>query len=134
VNSALGLDFFTCYVQRDSPWFVEYENGGVTPTSLASINDTLRLIRYSNRLLTTDSFTSHNAQLLRDDFVLVLSRDLKESILHPGANPRVVANHPACAPCNYQERQDFDRCVAGYRYCIAFENERFVREIADAFR
>lgn len=134
VDEALGPDFFTCYVQRDSPWFVDYEAHGVSPTSLSSINDTLRIIRYSDKLLTTDSFTSHVAQLLRDNFTLVLSRDLKESILHPAANPRVVANHPPCAPCNYQERADFDRCVAGYRYCIAFESERFVREIADSFR
>ena len=134
IDGALGPNFFTCYVQQDSPWFVDYENRGVRPTSLSDINDTFRIIRYADKLLTTDSFTSHVAQLLRDDFVLVLSRDMKESILHPGANPRIVANHPPCAPCNYQERQDFDRCVAGYSNCIAFESEPFVRAIADALR
>lgn len=134
VDAQLGPDFFTCYVQRDSPWFVDYETQAVNPTSLDDVNDTFRIIRYASKLLTTDSFTSHVAQLLRDDFTLVLSRDMKESIVHPGANPRIVANHPPCAPCNYQERYHFDRCVAGYRYCLAFENERFVREIADSLR
>lgn len=134
IDRLLGGDFFTCYVQKDSPWYAEYENGGVKPQSLSDIKDTFRIIKYSKNLLTTDSFTSHVAQLLRDDFVLVLSRDMKESILHPGANPRIVANHPACAPCNYQERQDFDYCLAGYRHCIAFENDDFVRRIADCFR
>lgn len=134
VDKQLGGDFFTCYIQKDSPWYPEYENGGVQPQSLSDIKDTFRIIKYSKNLLTTDSFTSHVAQLLRDDFVLVLSRDMKESILHPGATPRIVSNHPACAPCNYQERQDFRYCVAGYAHCIAFDDEAFVRRIADCFR
>lgn len=134
IERQLGRDFFTCYVQQDSPWFAEYENAGVQPQSLSDIKDTFRIIKYAKNLMTTDSFTSHVAQLLRDDFVLVLSRDMKESIMHPGATPKVVANHPACAPCNYQERQDFKHCVAGYTHCIAFDDEAFVRRIADCFR
>lgn len=133
VDRLLGGNFFTCYIQRDSPWYVQYENGGVQPQSLSDIKDTFRIIKYSRNLLTTDSFTSHLAQLLRDDFVLVLSRDMKESILHPGATPKIVANHPACAPCNYQERQDFSHCVAGYKHCIAFEDQAFIRLIANCF-
>ncbi|UZW55081.1 glycosyltransferase [Sphingobium sp. JS3065] len=133
INSLLGNNFFECYVQKDSPWFPVYENSGLNPHSLDDIKDTFRIIKYSKNLLTTDSFTSHVAQLLRDDFTLVLSRDMKESICHPGADPMIVANHPACAPCNYQERQDFERCVAGYEHCIAFENEAFVSRIAACF-
>jgi hypothetical protein len=71
---------------------------------------------------------------MRDDFVLVLSRDLREGIVHPGANPTVIANHPACAPCNYQERYHFDRCVAGYPYCIAFSNGLFINNICESFQ
>lgn len=133
VDKLLGGNFFTCYIQKDSPWYAQYENAGVQPQHLSDIKDTFRIIKYSKNLLTTDSFTSHVAQLLRDDFVLVLSRDMKESILHPGATPKIVANHPACAPCNYQERQDFSHCVAGYKQCIAFEDEAFIRLIAISF-
>jgi hypothetical protein len=133
IDSRLGGDFFTCYVQNDSPWWGDYEVNGVSPTHLSDVKDTFRHIKYAKNLLTTDSFTSHLAQMLRDDFVLVLSRDLREGVVHPGANPVIIANHPACAPCNYQERSNFDRCVAGYRYCIAFENSAFVRDIAGAF-
>ena len=82
----------------------------------------MRHIKYARRLLTTDSFTSHVAQLLRDDFVLVLNRDLREGVVHPGADPVVVGNHAACAPCNYQERHEFKCCVAGYQYCIALRS------------
>ncbi len=134
IDERLGGDVFTCFVQKDSPWWGDFEVNSVTPQSLDDIKDTLRHIKYARRLLTTDSFTSHVAQLLRDDFVLVLSRDLREGVVHPGANPVVVANHPACAPCNYQERHEFDRCVAGYPYCIAFESPAFVEEIAEAVR
>jgi glycosyltransferase involved in cell wall biosynthesis len=133
VNDALGGKYFTCYVQNDSAWLNDFSDNSVTTQSLGDIKDTFRIIKYSNNLLTTDSFTSHLAQLLRDDFTLVLSRDMQESIVHPGATPRIVANHPACAPCNYQERYDFDHCVAGYKYCIAFENEAFVRRIVSGF-
>lgn len=133
INDELGGDFFRCYVQKDSPWYTEYESHGINPESLPDITETLRLIKYSKNLMTADSFTSHVAQLLRDDFVLVLSRDMQESIVHPGSRPKIMANHPACAPCNYQERYHFDRCVAGYEYCLAFENEAFARNIARCF-
>lgn len=134
VDNDLGGDFFTCYIQKDSPWWGDYEVNSVTAQNIDDIQDTLRLVKYSKHLLTTDSFSSHLAQLLRDNFVLVLSRDLREGVVHPGANPTIVANHPACAPCNYQERYHFDRCVAGYSYCLAFENSSFVNEISKAFR
>jgi glycosyltransferase involved in cell wall biosynthesis len=133
VNDSLGGDFFTCFVQKDSPWWGDYEINSVMARSLDDVRDTLRHVKYAKNLLTTDSFTSHVAQLLRDDFVLVLSRDLREGVVHPGANPTVIANHPACAPCNYQERHAFDRCVAGYPYCIAFDSAAFVEEIAESF-
>jgi glycosyltransferase involved in cell wall biosynthesis len=133
VNDILGGDFFTCYVQNDSPWWPDFEINGVQLQHIPDIKDTFRHIKYAEHLLTTDSFTSHLAQLLRDDFVLVLSRDLREGVVHPGADPRVVANHPACAPCNYQERQNFSHCVAGYNYCIAFNNSEFVGRIAEPF-
>jgi hypothetical protein len=134
IDGALGENFFTCYVQADSPWRYEYENAAIKIKNLSDIKDTYRIIKYARELLTTDSFSSHVAQLLRDDFVLVLSRDMRESIVHPGASPRVVAHHPACAPCNYQERHHYDRCVAGYSHCLAFESAAFVKTIVDCFR
>lgn len=134
INDALGGNFFTCYIQNDSPWWPQYEVNGVEAKSLPNLMETFRIIKYANNLLTTDSFTSHIAQFLRDDFVLVLSRDMKEGILHPGANPTVMANHPACAPCNYQERYHFDRCVAGYEYCTAFQSPVLLDSIIKHFR
>lgn len=134
VDSEMGKNFFICYVQNDSPWKTDFENHSVVTQSLTHIEDTFRVIKYSSNLLTTDSFTSHLAQFLRDDFTLVLSRDLQESILHPGSHPTIVSNHPPCAPCNYQERHHFDYCVAGYKYCVAFENDAFVNRIARAVR
>ena len=107
---------------------------GIKIKNIPNMFETFRIIKYSSKLLTTDSFTSHIAQLLRDDFVIVLSRDFKENIIHPGCNARVLANHPPCAPCNYQERTDFKHCVAGYEFCAAFENREFVHSIAAAFK
>lgn len=134
VNQRLGCDRFECYVQNDSAWRADFEKGDLKPRNIDDLMDTFRLVRYAEKLLTTDSFTSHLAQFLRDDFVLVLSRDMRENIVHPGANPVIVANHPACAPCNYQERYHFDTCVAGYKYCLAFNNDAFVEEIAAAVK
>lgn|GEM_PF-5610696 len=134
VNKRLGDDRLECYVQNDSAWRADFEKGDLKPQHIDDLLDTFRLVRYSKKLLTTDSFTSHLAQFLRDDFVLVLSRDMRENIVHPGANPVIVANHPACAPCNYQERYHFDTCVAGYKYCLAFNNDAFAEEIAAAVK
>ncbi|WCT77372.1 glycosyltransferase [Novosphingobium humi] len=134
LNIALGGDFFTCYIQNDSAWWQSYETSGVEAKSLPNLMETFRIIKYADNLLTTDSFTSHIAQFLRDDFVLVLSRDMKEGILHPGANPTIMANHPACAPCNYQERYHFNHCVAGYEYCTAFQSSELLDGIIRHFR
>lgn len=134
IQEDLGGDFFTCYMQNDSAWKGVFETSGIVTRHVDSLNDTLRIIKYSDNLLTTDSFTSHIAQLIRDDFVLVLSRDMKEGILHPGSNPTILANHPPCAPCNYQERFDFDCCVAGYATCAAFDSPAFIDRIATAFK
>jgi glycosyltransferase involved in cell wall biosynthesis len=122
---------FTTYVQQDSAWHPEYAAALVPLRELATIEDALRVTKYADKLLTTDSFTSHIAQLLRDDFTLILTRDIREQVVHPAANPNVVANHPPCAPCNYQERFDFEHCLAGYRYCSAFSDPSFIRTIAD---
>lgn len=134
INSNVGDGYFNIYVQNDSAWIGEFEKLDVKTKSLQNINETFRVIRYAKKVISTDSFTSHIAQFMRDDFVLVLSRDMQESVVHPGANPQILANHPACSPCNYQERDDFDHCVAGYEYCIAFNNEAFVHRIVAACR
>jgi glycosyltransferase involved in cell wall biosynthesis len=134
VDAELGGDFFTCYVQNDSAWKDTFDENGIKIKNIPNMFETFRIIKYSGKLLTTDSFTSHIAQLLRDDFVIVLSRDFKENIIHPGCNARVLANHPPGAPCNYQERTDFKHCVAGYEFCAAFENREFVHSIAAAFK
>jgi len=133
VNAELGGDFFTYYVQNDSAWKETFDEQGVKTKNVPTMIETFRIIKYAQKLLTTDSFTSHIAQLLRDDFVITLSRDFKENIIHPGCNPIIIANHPPCAPCNYQERADFEHCVAGYEFCTAFENREFVQSIAAAF-
>ena len=134
VNERLGSDRFECFVQNDSAWRGDFEKGHLNPQNVGDLMDTFRLVKYSDKLLTTDSFTSHLAQFLRDDFVLVLSRDMRENIVHPGANPTIVAEHPPCAPCNYQERYHFDTCVAGYKYCLAFNNAAFVEEIVTSVK
>jgi glycosyltransferase involved in cell wall biosynthesis len=134
IDTELGGNFFTCYVQNDSAWKDSFDESGVKIRNIPNMSETFRIIKYAKNLLTTDSFTSHIAQLLRDDFVIVLSRDFKENIIHPGCNPEIFVNHPPCAPCNYQERADFKHCVAGYKFCTAFENREFCHKIADAFK
>jgi glycosyltransferase involved in cell wall biosynthesis len=120
------------YIQNDDPWISEYREAGINPQSLNSIEDLFWIVKSSPRLMTTDSFSSHVAQLLRDDFVLVLTRDFRENIVHPGAYPVILANHPPCAPCNYIPRGETKNCVAGFVNCIAFDNPSFVDNIAQA--
>jgi glycosyltransferase involved in cell wall biosynthesis len=123
-----SLDF-KIFIQNDTPWYDDYLKNGANPISIQDFMDTLRIVKYSKILITTDSFTSHLAQLMRDDFILILSRDFRENIIHPGANPKVFSNHPECAPCNYVERYHSERCVAGYNYCTAFQSTYFIDSI-----
>jgi hypothetical protein len=122
------------FIQKDDPWLSQYVETGVAPSNLESIDAMLKVIKSAKVLVTTDSFSSHLAQLLRDDFILVLTRDFRENILHPAANPRIVANHPRCAPCNYHARSDLSVCLAGYTRCLAFESVAFTRELIEAVR
>ncbi|MCZ0738390.1 glycosyltransferase [Phreatobacter sp. AB_2022a] len=132
LQSASASRAVTFYIQNDDPWLPQFVAAGIAPVHLDSIVQMMKVIKHAGHLVTTDSFSSHVAQLLRDDFVLVLTRDLRENIVHPAANPRIVANHPGCAPCNYHGRSDLSTCLAGYAHCIAFDSRDFVREIARA--
>jgi glycosyltransferase involved in cell wall biosynthesis len=120
------------YIQGDDPWITKYRAAGIEARGLESIEDLFWIVKSSRRVMTTDSFSSHVAQLLRDDFVLALTRDFHENIVHPGAHPLIVANHPPCAPCNYFSRGKTKECVAGFSNCIAFDSPSFVDNIAKA--
>ena len=122
------------FIQDNDPWFNQYVVEGITMNYLNSIDALLKLVRSAKVLLTTDSFSSHVAQLLRDDFVLVLSRDIREHVVHPAAEPRIVADHPGCAPCNYYERSGVNVCPAGYSNCLAFEGPDFIKLIVKALQ
>lgn len=119
------------YVHADDPWIRKMYASGINIIETPSIISLFKIIRSAKSVITTDSFTSHIAQLLRDDFVLVLTRDFKENILHPGANPIIVANHPKCAPCNYHPRMEDSKCVAKFSHCIAFDNKYFIKKISN---
>lgn len=118
------------YIQADDPWIASYRAAGLDPVDLRSVDDLLWTIMSARRLLTTDSFSSHVAQLVRDDFVLALSRDLRENVVHPGAEPVVMANHPPCAPCVYIPRHLSEGCPAGFRHCLAFDDPGFADRLA----
>ncbi len=120
------------FIPLDDPWLEEYRAAGIEPRALDSIDDLYSIVATASRVLTTDSLASHVAQALRDDFVLVLTRDLRENVVHPGANPRLLARHPACAPCAYLARTDSRSCSAGYANCLAFDDAEFVRDLNSA--
>lgn len=120
------------YLQANDPWISEYRKAGLNLRFLPSAEDLFWVIKTAPNLLTTDSFSSHVAQMSRDVFVLALTRDFHENIVHPGAHPLIVANHPRCAPCIYVPRTDSNECVAKYNSCIAFHNARFADKLADA--
>jgi ADP-heptose:LPS heptosyltransferase len=116
----------------DDPWIEEYRAAGIEPRALDSVGDLYTTIATARRVLTTDSFASHVAQALRDDFVLVLTRDLGENVVHPGASPSLLVRHPACAPCGYLARTDSRSCLAGHANCLAFDDAEFVRDLSGA--
>jgi hypothetical protein len=120
------------YIPADDPWFERYREAGIEPRVLACLDDLCHTIATAQRVLTTDSFASHVAQALRDDFVLVLSRDLGENVVHPGAYPRILAFHPACAPCSYLARADSQTCSAGHANCLGFDEAGFAATIVGA--
>ncbi|GAN97453.1 hypothetical protein Geu3261_0185_005 [Komagataeibacter europaeus NBRC 3261] len=122
------------YIQANDPWMVGYRAAGIEPCNLKSIEELFWIIKSAHRVLTTDSFSSHVAQFLRDDFILVLTRDFRENIVHPAATPLIVSNHPTCAPCNYHSRDDSHQCLAGYTHCIAFDNDAFLNNIVKALK
>jgi len=129
----VGGGALTVFVQDDSPWRPDFMAAGIATRHSPSIIDTLKLIRTARSVVTCCSFTSHVAQFLRDDFVLVMFKDLPENNVNPGANPKMVTYNPPCSPCNYLPRGQYKSCPAGYPYCIALDNvsfrEKIVRDV-----
>lgn len=134
VMAAVGEDAFTCFVQDDSPWRPDFMAAGIRTQHVASIEDTLKIIRSARAVVTCCSFTSHVAQFLRDDFVLVMFKDLTENNVNPGANPKVLTYNPPCSPCNYLPRGQYKTCPAGYPHCIALENTQFREKIVNELK
>ena len=134
IMSNVGEDKFTCFIQEDSPWRDTYIARGIRPTHLASVEDTFKVIRNAKTVFTCCSFTSHVAQLLRDDFVLAMFKDFPANNVHPGARPALVTSIPACAPCNYLPRENFKQCPAGYDHCCALDDIQYRRRIASELK
>ena len=120
------------FIPMDDPWIDEYRAAGIEPRALDSVEDLYTTIATAPHVLTTDSFASHVAQALRDDFVLALTRDIRENVVHPGATPRLLVRHPACAPCAYLARYDSRLCSAGHANCLAFDDAEFAVSLAEA--
>lgn len=125
IMSAVGEDVFSCFVQNDSPWQKDFLAAGIRTEHIPAIEDTLKIIRSAKHVVTCCSFTSHVAQFLRDDFILIMFKDFPENNVNPGANPKVLTYNPACAPCNYLPRGQFKTCPAGFSHCTALENTQF---------
>jgi glycosyltransferase involved in cell wall biosynthesis len=125
VMGGVPEDSFTCFVQNDSPWHDDFALAGIKTRHISSIEDTLKIIRSARNVVTCCSFTSHVAQFLRDDFLLVMFKDLPENNVNPGANPKILTYNPPCSPCNYLPRGQFKTCPAGFPHCIALENSQF---------
>lgn len=119
------------YVQDNDPWLTDYRSVGFIPKNVASIDDLFWIIKSSKKVVTTDSFSSHVAQFLRDDFVLTLTRDFGENIVHPAAFPFIASNHPTCAPCNYLDRKGGGKCAAGFSHCAAFDSAAFEQRVVE---
>lgn len=117
------------YISKNDAWNKKYLEYNFQKKEIKSLEDTLCVIKNSNVLITTDSFSSHIAQIVRDDFILVLTRDFRENVLHPGASPQTVMYHPPCAPCNYISRSEYNECLAGYSNCLAFDQKYLISEI-----
>ncbi len=132
IRDRLPRDETAFYIPADDPWIEDYRAVGVEPRALDSVEDLFGAVATAQHVLTTDSFASHVAQALRDDFVLVLTRDLGENVVHPGACPRLLARHPPCAPCSYVARADSALCSAGHANCLAFDDADFAAALAGA--
>lgn len=113
---------FTYIVPPGDAWMDGYVSAGLTVSQLESVDEILASVMRARVVLTADSFVSHAAQFLRDDFILLLSRDFRENVVHPGAYPRIIAKHPDCAPCEYHSREFYQKCPAGFSHCTAFDD------------
>jgi hypothetical protein len=123
--STVGEDAFTCFVQDDSPWHDDFVAAGIDTRHIPSIEDTLKIIRRADNVVTCCSFTSHVSQFLRDDFLLIMFKDFPENNVNPGAHPKILTYTPACSPCNYLPRGQYKTCPAGFSHCTALENIEF---------
>jgi glycosyltransferase involved in cell wall biosynthesis len=126
----VGPNIFTCFVQEDSAWRPSYSARGIKTTNMRSVEETFKVIRNAKAVFTCCSFTSHVAQLLRDDFVLAMFKDFPTNTVHPGARPTLVTSIPACAPCNYLPRENHPQCPAGYDHCCALDDPTYRKRIA----
>lgn len=130
----VGDEKFTCFIQDDSAWRDSYHARGIQTNNMSQVEETIKVIRNAKTVFTCDTFPSHISQLLRDDFVLAMFRDLPANTVHPGARPSIVSSIPECAPCNYFTRENHKQCPAGYDHCCALDDIHYRKRIAEELK
>ncbi|GAN97451.1 hypothetical protein Geu3261_0185_003 [Komagataeibacter europaeus NBRC 3261] len=129
LSASLAPKISTFYLPKNDVWHKKYKKYSYRQKEILSIDEIFFLIKNGKKIITTDSFSSHIAQIIRDDFTLVLTRDFRENVLHPGASPRTVMHHPVCAPCHYVSRATSKKCPVGLYHCAAFDQKTLITDI-----
>lgn len=110
-------------LHQDDPWLSAYRTALREVIIVRTVEDTLGLL-IRNHPVCVDGFVSHLVQLVKDDALIIYTREPRERLTHPGAYPRILEAHPDCSPCAYTLRARNELCPAGRPHCVAFDQMR----------
>lgn len=105
------------------PWLGQYQATLRNVVIVRTVEDTLGVLS-RNYPVCVDGFVSHLVQLVKDEALILYTREPKERLTHPGAYPDILEAHPDCAPCSYTLRAQKTLCPADRPHCIAFDEMR----------
>lgn len=122
---ALSLEQYCCYFPAQEPRREAYEAEGLRCETANEPWALLRAMVQSAVVVTSDSLSSHLAQLVAPRHVALMSHDLPTHTLHPAATTAPVFEAMPCVPCTYVGMSDSDQCAAGRRNCGVFDSPAY---------
>lgn len=110
----------------------EYDAAGLRTETFRSVEDLLSQAARAQRLLTSESFTSHILQSYRADAVIALTQGSGSRLLFPGFDGLAVPSEAPCCPCRSLARGIQPLCDMGHLFCVTWNHPRFIERLCHA--
>jgi hypothetical protein len=116
--------------QHDS-YADRFESRGLNVIRFASPEELFRSGIGARRILCTDSFPSHFWQVQATNVVLLMTQQVRSSVVHPAfPDSQIVVSRAPCCPCQNRARgAGNEPCDMGHSICLTWQDSGYIASL-----